>query len=301
MPIREFFHLIHIVDHEDEVDDWYEALFAPQRIMKNNWLESEKRLASLSMVGDLMIEVIEPSGLPEDQHMPLSKFRNRFGQRFHSLAWYVDPEDIKPLFDRLRRYGVRVAKPGGGMYPEGDIDPGNTIFTHPRDTYGQLEFEGLFEHWLAADPRFRPGWSTEPWREHPLGIVRASHLTVVVSDLAAATALFGSVLDGTVFHRESTAIGEGVFVAVGTDTVVQLLQPASADSPAGHDQAANGDVPHQCTFTVLDAASAERHVERVGVGIVDRSGEGFSLDPADSFGARYSFSERVIPGDPRAR
>jgi len=187
------------------------------------------------------------------------------------------------------------------MYPDGDIDPGNTIFTHPRDTYGQLEFEGLFEHWLRADPRFGPGWSTEPWRAHPLGILRASHLSVVVSDLAAATELFGSVLDGTVFHRESTAIGEGVYVAVGPDTVVHLLQPASADSRAGRDQQANGDVPHECTFTVQDAASAERHVEKVGIGIVDRSGDGFTLDSADSFGALYSFSERVIPGDPRAR
>jgi hypothetical protein len=211
----------------------------------------------------------------------------------------VDPEDIKPLFDRLRAHGVRVAKPGGGMFPEGDVEPGNTIFTHPRDTYGQLEFEGIFEHWLGADPRFSPGWTTEPWSTHPLGIVRASHLSVVVGDLAGATDLFVSVLDGTVCHRETSEEDERIYVAVGTDTLVALVEPATAESRAGRDRRDNGDVPHECTFTVRDLASAERHVEQVGVGIIDRRSDGFTLDPADSFGALYSFTERVIPGDPR--
>ena len=54
------------------------------------------------MIGDFMIEVIEPSTVPGDQQAPLPKFRNRFGQHFHSLAWYVDVPDLAPLFHRLR-------------------------------------------------------------------------------------------------------------------------------------------------------------------------------------------------------
>src|SRR5215218_6583141 len=103
MPIREFFHLIHIVDDEDEVEAFYNGLFAPQYWMDKSWMEGEKRWASLAMVSDLVVEVIEPSGKEDDLHMPLSKFRTRFGQHFHSMAWYVDVPDIKPLFDRLRR------------------------------------------------------------------------------------------------------------------------------------------------------------------------------------------------------
>ena len=53
------------------------------------------------MIGDFMIEVIEPSKEPEDQQVPLPKFRNRFGQHFHSLAWYVDEPDLTPLFHQL--------------------------------------------------------------------------------------------------------------------------------------------------------------------------------------------------------
>ena len=110
------------------------------------------------MIGDFMIEVIEPSKEPEDQQAPLPKFRGRFGQHFHSLAWYVDEPDLTPLFNRLRMNGVRIAKPGGGMFPDGDdVDPGNTIFTHPKDTFGQIEFVGLNELWRGHDPRFKDG------------------------------------------------------------------------------------------------------------------------------------------------
>src|SRR5262245_16110377 len=155
MPIREFFHLIHIVDDEDEVDEFYERLFAPLYFTRKSWLDVEKRWASLSMIGNLCLEVIEPSDRDEDLQMPLSKFRTRFGQHYHSLAWYVDPPDVKPIFDRLRAEGVRIAKPGGGFFPEGDIDPGPTIFTHPKDTFGQVEFEALRDLWLQRDPRFQ--------------------------------------------------------------------------------------------------------------------------------------------------
>ena len=187
--IREFFHLIHIVDNEDEVDAFYDSLFNPQRFAPKHFFDHEKRWASLSMVSDLMLEVIEPSGEEADLQMPLTRFRTRFGQHYHSLAWYVDPGDVRPLFDDLRSAGVRIAKPGGGFFPDGDVDPGNTIFTHPKDTFGQLEFEGKSKHWLQQDPRFQEGWQTDLWREGPLGIERLSHITTVVRDLARARQL----------------------------------------------------------------------------------------------------------------
>ena len=64
MPIREFFHLIHVVDDMDEVDAWYDALFSTQCFQPKGFADLEKRWASLSMIGDFMIEVIEPSSVP---------------------------------------------------------------------------------------------------------------------------------------------------------------------------------------------------------------------------------------------
>ena len=158
MPIREFFHLIHVVDDMDEANEWYDALFSPQCFQPKGYAELEKRWATLSMIGDFMIEVIEPSDAPDDQQAPLPKFRGRFGQHFHSLSFFVDVPDLIPLFKRLRMNGVRIAKPGGGMFADGDdVVPGNTIFTHPKDTFGQIEFEGLNELWQGRDPRFSVG------------------------------------------------------------------------------------------------------------------------------------------------
>jgi catechol 2,3-dioxygenase-like lactoylglutathione lyase family enzyme len=300
VAIREFFHLIHIVDNEDEVDAFYDRLLAPQRFQPKHWFDTEKRWASLSMVSDLMLEVIEPSQADADLHMPLSRFHSRFGQHFHSLAWYVDPAAVRPLFERLRAVGVRVAKPGGGLFSEGDIDPGNTFFTHPKDTFGQLEFVGKAGHWLQADPRFQPGWTVAPWRNGPLGIERVSHLTTVVRDLDRAQHFYKDVLGATVFHRAASAGVHSAYALVGKDTVVELAQPASEGSRLAADLASHGELPHAVSFRVRDLAAAERHVERLGIGVADRAGRTLTLDPADCFGAVWSFVEQDIPGDPRA-
>jgi len=300
MAIREFFHLIHIVNDEDEVDAWYDAVFSPRRFAQKHWLDVEKRWASLSMIGDLMLEVIEPSSEPADQTMALSKFRARFGEHFHSLAWYVDGGGIKPLFDRLRTMGVRIARPGGGIWPNGEIDPGPTIFTHPKDTFGQLEFIDVTRHWMETDPRFQPGWSPKWWAdEHPLGIERVSHFTTIVTDLDRATTLYEEALGARVLSRSSGLVQDSVFVLVGTETVVELARPASQDSRIPADLISNGELPHSCTFTVRDLESVAQHMDKVGVGIADRSNDTLTLEPSDCFGAVYSFTTTSVPGDPR--
>jgi hypothetical protein len=301
MPIREFFHLIHVVDDQGEADAWYDAVFKPQRFIQRNWSDVERRWASLAMIGDFMIEVIEPGSGPRDQAAPLGRFRTRFGQHFHSLAWYVDARDLRALFDELRAHGVRIAKPGGGIFPDGDVDPGPTIFTHPKDTFGQLEFVALDDFWREHDPRFGAAWTPSFWRDdHPLGIERVAHLTTVVSDVARARALFEGPIGGRLVHAEESATAESAFVAVGSDSIVELARPTAAGSRLAADLAEAGELPHACTFKVADIEAAERHVEDVGVRVADRSGDGFTLEPADCFGAVYAFSSQVVPGDPRA-
>ena len=305
MPIREFFHLIHVVDDMDETNAWFDAMFSPQLFQPKGFADLEKRWATLSMIGDFMIEVIEPSKEPEDQQVPLPKFRGRFGQHFHSLAWYVDEEDLTPLFHQLRMSGVRIAKPGGGFFPEGDdVDPGPTIFTHPKDTFGQIEFVTLNELWRGHDPRFKDGgagFSPSWWRdEHPLGIERVSHFTTIVTDLDRGREFYENGLSGRMLHEEASDDVESVFMFVGNETVVELARPMTTDSLLALDLAENGELPHAATFKVRDLEAAERHVEKVGTRIIDRSGDTFTLDPDDTFEAVYAFTDRTIPGDPRA-
>ena len=300
MPIREFFHLIHVVDDGDEVGAWYDEVFKPQRFIEKSWSDVEKRWASLAMIGDFMIEVIEPGSAPEDEVMPLGRFRRRFGQHFHSLAWYVDSPDVRPLFDELRAHGVRIAKPGGGMFPDGDVDPGPTIFTHPKDAYGQLEFVALDDFWRQRDPRFAGDWSPDFWRDdHPLGIESVAYFTTIVGDVEKARHLYEGPLHGRLLHTDTSAVAQSAFLFVGNASVVELAKPTVDDSRLAVDLAENGELLHSCTFKVVDLEAAERHIERVGVAVADRSGDGFTLEPADCFGAVYAFTSRVVPGDPR--
>jgi len=301
VPIREFFHLIHVVDDVDVANEWYDAMFAPMNFQPKGWSDVEKRWATLSMIGDFMIEVIEPGKAPEDQGAPLPRFRQRFGQHFHSFAWYVDPDDLKPLFDRLRAMGVRIAKSGGGLHPaDGDVDPGTTIFTHPKDTFGQLEFQDVSHHWLDADPRFQRGWSPSWWRdEHPLGIERVSHFTTVVTDLPRACRFYEDALGAQPLRGRMSATAESAFVFLAPDTVVELAKPMGSESLLARDLAQNGELPHAVTFTVRDLDAAERHVEKVGARVAERSDDTITLDPDDCFNAVYSFTETTVPGDPR--
>jgi extradiol dioxygenase family protein len=298
--IQEFFHLIHVVDDEDEVDRFYDRLFAPERFAPKHWSDGEKRWASLSMVSDLVLEVVEPSDRASDRESPLAKFQRRFRQHLHSFAWYLDPADVRPMYERLRAAGVRVAKSGGGLLTDADVDPGNTIFTHPKDTFGQLEFEGKRDHWHQRDPRFQPGWSLAPWRNGPLGIERLSHMTTVVHDVDRARLFYEANLGAVTFHEEASATARSVFVLVGLNTVIELAQPVSEGSRLAADLAANGELPHSATLRVQDLAAAEAHVEKLGIEVAERCSGSVTLDPADCFGAVWSFTERDLPGDPRA-
>jgi extradiol dioxygenase family protein len=298
--IQEFFHLIHVVDDEDEVDRFYDRLFAPDRFAPKHWSDMEKRWASLSMVSDLVLEVVEPSDIAADWHSPLVKFRRRFGQHFHSFAWYVEPADVRAIFQRLRAAGVRVAKSGGGLYSEGDTEPGNTIFTHPKDTFGQLEFEGKRDHWRQRDPRFQPAWTVAPWREGPLGIERLSHMTTVVHDVNRARLFYEGTLGAVTFHEQASTVARSAFLLVGLDTVIELAQPVSEGSRMAADLAAHGELPYSATLRVRDLSSVEAHVEKLSIRVAEQGSRSITLDPADCFGAVWSFTDMDLPGDPRA-
>ena len=85
-------------------------------------------------------------------------------------------------------------------------DSGTTVFCHPKDTPGMLEFHpATGGHWEGLDPRFRAEWPA--FRDdvlvghHPLGLQRLSHITVVVDDLAAAEKFYVEVLDAAPLAR----------------------------------------------------------------------------------------------------
>jgi hypothetical protein len=302
VPVRELFHLMHVVDDFDAAQSWLDELLRPVTHAPKHWSDFDKRWASLNRVGDdLIYELMEPSKAADDAGAPIPKFQSRFGEHLHSLAWYVDAADMGPLFDKLRGAGIRVAKPGGGLFGQEEViePPPNLIFTHPRDTFGQVELMGIPPEGNSGDPLWSDDWSTAPWRdEHPARL-RRSRYTVSVADIDDGLGFFEGMLGGHRFLDESSDDRVSTYVFVGNQTVVELAKPTRDGTLLADDLAANGQLLHGLTLEVADLDGAERHVEKMGLRVGDRADRAFTIDPADAFQAVITFTDRTLPGDPR--
>ena len=115
--IGKLFHLAHLVEDLDATDLLYDEVFACQRYYRR-YEKAARREASLLIVCDQCMEPIEPSSDPADAATPLGRFKSRFGNRLHSIAWYVD--DIEAFTARLLGHGVRLV----GLTGRPVTDPG---------------------------------------------------------------------------------------------------------------------------------------------------------------------------------
>jgi extradiol dioxygenase family protein len=300
MPIRKLFHFMHIVDDFDATSDRYDALFAPHTYMKKSWSDFDKRWASLAVVGpDFILEIMEPSKVEADAGSPLPKFHRRHGDHLHSFAWFVDSADHGALARHMLDAGIRVVTPYGSLDPEDGKPGASTFFTHPKDTFGQLEFQSWTPE-SGGTPHTAPDWTGAFWSdEHPLGLLGMSHLTTVVSDLDRARSFYENQLDAPAFFEETTADRHSVFALVGDDTVVEIAQPTDPDSPLARDLAEHGELPYAMTFKVRDLDAAARHIESTGIRF-SREGDTITLDSTDMHNAVVAFTTRQLPGDPRS-
>jgi catechol 2,3-dioxygenase-like lactoylglutathione lyase family enzyme len=292
--IGRIFHLTHVVKDLAAADRWYDEIFSVNRFY-HGFEKLASREASLVLIGDLVMEPVMLSNVPNAEKTPIGKFLSRFGEHFHSIAWYVDNVGAMAadLTERnLRLYDVtgKVVKPP--MRAE-------AIWTHPKETHALLEFAVSGNY--IADPRFQPGWTTAPWREgHPLGIDRTSHITVLFGDLAVAKKLYVDLLGGKLLHESETpGRKRSAFIAVGDDTVIEAAQPLSASSPEGRDLEANGEGVHAVTFKTLNLQRAGEFLKSKGQRIESEGSNTLVLNAGDSFGMPMSFTDRAIPNDPR--
>jgi catechol 2,3-dioxygenase-like lactoylglutathione lyase family enzyme len=309
--IGDLYHVIHAGDALAPMDEWYDTVFSPRRgILDDDYFEPQVRQASMVAIADCLVEAMAPrKDVVGWESSPMGKFNARFGSHWHSVAFYAD--DVGALWDRLIEHGVRVVR---GGKPEDGVDgrPGafTPIYTHPRDTITQLEFArrrpraGVRDFALSGevDPRYLPGWSGGWWRtNHALGVERLGYITVVSDDEDKARRIFLDVLGGKLLteHHSSLTETHDLYVALGTQTVVQLSFPDSATSLAGRDLLMNGECLHAVAFTVRDLNAAAEFLTSKGLAITDRDDETILVDPATSFGAPYRFTTFRAPADPR--
>ncbi len=236
--IGKMFHLTPLVDSLADAECFFNSVFSPLCMMRN-YSEHWHRHAAIYVIAETSIEPMEVLPPPEGKTATSwYRYMEKYGPRVHNMAFYVD--DLDDLAQRLEAAGVRITDAGSGT----------TVFCHPKDTPGMLEFHPAEGLWEGMDPRFRPEWPAFRdafWaRSHPLGLQRMSHVTVVVDDLPAAEKFYVDVLDAAPLPDQDATVPGGAsrHVAVGEDTVVELLSPGDADSPHARDLAARRTIGH---------------------------------------------------------
>jgi catechol 2,3-dioxygenase-like lactoylglutathione lyase family enzyme len=292
--IGKLFHLTHVVSDLDAADKWYDEVFGVTRYY-HGYAPAAGRDASLIAIGEVIMEPMMPARVPKLRNESVKKFHHRFGQHFHSIAWYVD--DVAAISTDLAAHRLRLFDINGTL-----VTPPNekfAVWTHPKETHGQLEFATVGRN--TIDPRLQPAWSNQYWRErHPLGIERASHITVVVGDLARAKRLYCEILGARLFdERETPARKRSAFVAVGEDTVVELAQPTSSHGREAVDLERNGEGIHGLTFKTRDLARAAEFLKSKGMNPEADGADSIVLGPAQAFGMVIGFTQRALPADPR--
>ena len=309
VSVGRLFHVIHVSEALGPLDAWYDRVFAPHHgMMDRHYLPREERMGSLLVIADAVIETAAPADRPAARTAPIGRFFARFGRHWHSLAWYCD--DVAEMWDRLTDAGIRVFLPGR-VADRRPVD--GDIYTHPRDTFTQLEFYqpstsgGTYGPGYSADPRFEPGWPLR-WAAapNPLGIESLAYATVVVPDLGKAAAVYVDAVGGTLLHEEASAETgtRSIFVQIGTELIVELAMPTpgTRDAAVGagatlarRDLEANGPTCHALTFAVSDLDRAADHLRRCGIGLLWQGSDTLMADPAHTFGAPFRFTTRRIP------
>ena len=290
MQIGKLFHLTMLVDELEGPERFFNSIFSPMCTM-HGYSSHWHRHAAIFVIAETSIEPMHVLPPREgEEATSWYRFMERYGPRVHNLAFYVDDPD--ELADRLQAAGVRTTRAGTG----------STVFAHPRDTPGMLEFSP--SSGMLPEPRATPSWDAfrrEYWPNHPLHLERMSHITILVRDLEQATSFYTGVLDATLLP-ETAATLPGTqcrYVLVGEDTVVELALPSDDSSALGRELHEVGQSAVAATFKVRDVAAAEQHLRNWEAPVAAVEPTCIVLDRKETWGLEFRFTDTSLRGDPR--
>ncbi len=290
MTIGRVFHYTPLVDDLPEAEAFFNTFFGPHCFYRG-YAPHWHRMAAIFTIGEFVVEPLQPLA-PTTDREPSSWYRymQRFGPRVHNLSLYAD--DLPGLVARLAEHGIRTTDGGNPT----------TVFMHPKDFPGMLEFFDPSITGGMPDPRRGPGWSAAYWREmHPLGLLHPSHITVVTQDHRAAAKRYVDALGATSLPEQParTRGARASFVLVGPEAVIELAEPDDADCPLAADLELVGDSICGVTFRVADVDQARSFIERNGGAVSDVADRTVAFDRSATFGSDYAFTDRPLEGDPR--
>ncbi|MBR7834435.1 hypothetical protein KDL01_14265 [Actinospica durhamensis] len=255
--------------------------------------------STFTSIADVLIDSLEPKRYLTGG---VQRYPDIDAAHLYTTGWYV--EGVKELYRELRAQGFRVVDAREEIL-EADEWAGG-----PSPFYGLRQDTGLpyrfFESFpFPLDPRTAEGWTVpEVDDADPLGIVHASHHTVLTSRPDRAVKLTVDVLGGEIVHtgRDELRGVSGPYVRLA-DAVFHFAAPEPGSAAAADVSGASGngefDTYHALTWQVTDLQRAARHLEAQGVRIASRSETALVTDPATSLGVPWGFATDSVPGDDR--
>lgn len=290
LTVRSAFHVTHMVKDLGAATRIYQDIFQPP-IHCDGYHEGENRDASFASVSDAYIELFAPRDADApDPASAAGRFIRRWGEGLANFGWLVE-DDVPEAIRFCESQGYQL------VYVAGPTP--YAFFIHPRQAHGiMLE---VARSAIPDDPRAQPGWAAR-WRDaHPLGLERMNAVSYAVRDLDGAVAFLRSLTDARVIHRgvEEAAGKESAYVWVA-DHAIEVMRGSSDGGEIARFVQEKGPRIHSVTFKVRDLERAADYLRQKGLGVLEGPGaRAITLAPADMLGARYIFTDRAIPNDPR--
>jgi catechol 2,3-dioxygenase-like lactoylglutathione lyase family enzyme len=296
-PALRFHPTLH-VRNLDQAADWFSRVFSRNAIRWNQrWdfslINADYPLdySFLAHMGDVIIDVFAPTLYRLPGNAPLAPPSH---EHLVDVAWWTDNAHV--LAQHLEANDVRATDQSGapieaGDVPESFLSPDSfLLWTNPEDTGLAYEFMEIGDqhkpyYSQLADPRLE-GRSIPVIPDDPLGIVRASHHTIVSGTPERAHRFLVDVLGGV----ETTGTG----MMTEGRTLLELagqrydIRPADvADEfltkvPAGRDYYLG------ITFEVEGVERVSRHLTMMGVPHTPSDGA-IHTNPAHTLGVRWGF------------
>jgi hypothetical protein len=290
VTIGRVFHYTPLVDDLPKAEVFFQTFFSPHCFYLG-YAAGFHRTAAIYVIGEFVVEPLQPMP-PGAGQEPSSWYRylERYGERVLNLSFYAD--DLRGLEKQLNDNGIRTTDAGNPA----------TVFMHPKDFPGMIEFFDPTVTGGMADPRRGATWSAAYWRDvHPLGLLHPSHVTVATRDHRAAAKRYVDALGGEALPEQParTPHAQSTFVTVGPEAVIELAEPEDAECPLAADLELVGDSICGVTFRVADLATAREYVVRMGGELHDVGAGTAAFDRSVTFGSDYAFTDRPLEGDPR--
>jgi Glyoxalase/Bleomycin resistance protein/Dioxygenase superfamily len=155
---------------------------------------------------------------------------------------------------------------------------------------------------LRNDPRLRPDWQPEWWRdEHPLGIEGLQSIGVATPSLAVARETYATKFGWPeISARQLPGDDADCASFLLGDTVIEAMQPLGGDSPlAVHSRDLKGI--YCLTFKVRSAEAAADYLRAKGFELMGDVTGRFAIQPEQAFGRLLYFTEHAVAGHPPLR